>query len=84
MEFDPKILVSVASALGAGLAIGLGAIGSGIGIGIAASKFIESIARQPESMGQTRTWFIVAYALCETQTLFAFLFAIMLWGKVGG
>ena len=84
MEFDPKILVSVASALGAGLAIGLGAIGSGIGIGIAASKFIESIARQPESIGQTRTWFIVAYALCETQTLFAFLFAIMLWGKVGG
>ena len=84
MQFDPKILVSVASALGAGLAIGLGAIGSGIGIGIAASKFIESIARQPESMGQTRTWFIVAYALCETQTLFAFLFAIMLWGKVGG
>jgi F-type H+-transporting ATPase subunit c len=84
MEFDPKILVSVASALGAGLAIGLGAIGSGIGIGIAASKFIESIARQPESMGQTRTWFIVAYALCETQTLFAFVFALMLWGKVGG
>jgi F-type H+-transporting ATPase subunit c len=84
MEFDPKILVSVSSALGAGLAIGLGAIGSGIGIGIAASKFIESIARQPESIGQTRTWFIVAYALCETQTLFAFLFAIMLWGKVGG
>jgi F-type H+-transporting ATPase subunit c len=84
MEFDPKILVSVASALGSGLAIGLGAIGSGIGIGIAASKFIESIARQPESIGQTRTWFIVAYALCETQTLFAFLFAIMLWGKVGG
>jgi F-type H+-transporting ATPase subunit c len=84
MQFDPKILVSVASALGAGLAIGLGAIGSGIGIGIAASKFIESIARQPESMGQTRTWFIVAYALCETQTLFAFVFALMLWGKVGG
>ena len=84
MEFDPKILVSVASALGAGLAIGLGAIGSGIGIGIAASKFIESIARQPESEGKTRTWFLVAYALCETQTLFAFLFAIMLWGKVGG
>lgn len=84
MEFDPKILVSVAAALGAGLAIGLGAIGSAIGIGLAASKFIESIARQPESIGQTRTWFIVAYALCETQTLFAFVFAILLWGKVGG
>jgi F-type H+-transporting ATPase subunit c len=81
---DPKVLVSAASALGAGLAIGLGAIGSGIGIGVAASKFIESIARQPESMGQTRTWFLVAYALCETQTLFAMLIALMLFGKIGG
>jgi F-type H+-transporting ATPase subunit c len=84
MEFDPKILVSVASALGAGLAVGLGAIGSAIGIGIAAGKFIEAIARQPESMGTTRTWFIFAYALCETQTIFAMLFAFLLYMKVGG
>jgi F-type H+-transporting ATPase subunit c len=84
MNFDPKVLISAASALGAGLAIGLGAIGSGIGIGIAASKFIESIARQPESQGATRTWFLVAYALCETQTLFAMLIALMLFGKIGG
>jgi F-type H+-transporting ATPase subunit c len=81
---DPKMLVSATSALGAGLAIGLGAIGSGIGIGIAAGKFIEAIARQPESEGKTRTWFLVAYALCETQTLFAFLISIMLFGKIGG
>jgi F-type H+-transporting ATPase subunit c len=81
---DPKMLVSATSALGAGLAIGLGAIGSGIGIGIAAGKFIESIARQPESQGKTMTWFLVAYALCETQTLFAFLIAIMLFMKIGG
>lgn len=80
---DPKTLVSAASALGAGLAIGLGAIGSGIGIGVAASKFIESIARQPESEGKTRTWFLVAYALCETQTIFAMLIAFLLLAKVG-
>jgi F-type H+-transporting ATPase subunit c len=84
MNFDPKMLLSAASALGAGLAIGLGAIGSGIGIGIAASKFIEAIARQPESEGKTRTWFLVAYALCETQTLFAMLIALMLLGKTSG
>jgi F-type H+-transporting ATPase subunit c len=80
---DPKALVSAASALGAGLAIGLGAIGSGIGIGVAASKFIESIARQPESQGKTTTWFMVAYALCETQTIFAMLIAFLLLAKVG-
>jgi F-type H+-transporting ATPase subunit c len=81
---DPKMLVSAASALGAGLAIGLGAIGSGIGIGIAASKFIEGIARQPESASKTTTWFLVAYALCETQTIFAMVIAFILLGKVGG
>lgn len=84
MNFDPKVLISAASALGAGLAIGLGAIGSAIGIGLAASKYIESIARQPESQKKTMTWFLVAYALCETQTLFAMLIALMLFGKIGG
>ena len=78
------MLVSAAAALGAGLAIGLGAIGSGIGIGVAASKYIESIARQPESQQKTMTWFLVTYALCETQTLFAMLIALMLFGKIGG
>ncbi len=84
MNIDPKMIVSAAAALGAGLAIGLGAVGSALGIGIAASKFIESIARQPESESKTRTWFLVTYALCETQTLFAFLIAMMLFGKIGG
>jgi F-type H+-transporting ATPase subunit c len=84
MEFDPKTLISAASALGSGLAIGLGAIGSGIGIGIAASKFIESNARQPESQSKNLVWFLVAYALCETQTIFALVIAFMLLGKTGG
>lgn len=83
MTMDPKMIISAAAALGAGLAIGLGAVGSALGIGIAASKFIESIARQPESESKTRTWFMVTYALCETQTLFALLIAFMLFGKIG-
>jgi F-type H+-transporting ATPase subunit c len=81
---DPKMLIAAASALGAGLAIGLGAIGSGIGIGIAASKFIEGNARQPESEKKNTIWFLVAYALCETQTIFALVIAFMLLGKTGG
>jgi F-type H+-transporting ATPase subunit c len=78
---DPKMLVSATSALGAGLAVGLSAIGSAIGIGIAAGKLIEAIARQPESEKKVRTWFLIAYALCETQLLFAFVIAIMLLSK---
>jgi F-type H+-transporting ATPase subunit c len=78
MQFDPKILISAAALLGMGLAVGLA-----IGIGIFSGKFIESIARQPESIGQTRVWFFLAYAFCETQTIFAMLFALILLGKVG-
>jgi len=69
MNFDPKMLVSAASALGAGLAIGLGAIGSGIGIGIAASKYIESIARQPESQKKTMTWFFSGVCIMRNPDL---------------
>jgi F0F1-type ATP synthase membrane subunit c/vacuolar-type H+-ATPase subunit K len=31
-----------------------------------------------------RTWFILGFVFMETQTLYAFIFAIMLFGKVGG
>ena len=46
---DPNVMISAAYAIGGGLTIGLGVIGSAIGIGVAAGKFIEAIARQPES-----------------------------------
>ena len=81
-SLDPKMLISAASALGAGLAIGLGAIGSGIGIGVAASKYLESNSRQPESQKKNLVWFMVAYALCETQNLFALLIAFLLFFKI--
>jgi F-type H+-transporting ATPase subunit c len=76
---DPKLLIGAFAALGAG-----GAIGSAIGIGIANGKLIEAIARQPESEKKVRTWFILGFVFMETQTLYAFIFAIMLFGKVGG
>ena len=79
---DPKVLVSAACALGAGLAIGLGAIGSGLGIGTATGKYLESVARQPEAEGKLRPWFLLGLIFCETVTLYAFVIAIMLFGKV--
>jgi F-type H+-transporting ATPase subunit c len=78
---DSKTIVSAAAAIGAGIAIGLGAIGSGLGIGNATGKILEGIARQPETEGKLRTWFILGAVLCETVTLYAFVIAIMLVGK---
>ena len=83
MLADPKALISAAAALGTGLAIGLGAIGSGVGIGIATSKYLESVARQPEAEGKLRPWFILGVVFCETVTLYSLLIAFMLFGKIG-
>ena len=46
MEFIAQ--VQAFTALGIGLIVGLGAMGAALGIGIMGSKFLESIARQPE------------------------------------
>ncbi len=80
---NSQTMVSAFAALGAGIAIGLGAIGSAIGIGIANGKLIESIARQPSSEKKGRTWFLLGFVFMETQTLYAFVIAIMLFQKVG-
>ena len=42
-------IISGASVIAAGLAIGLAAIGPGIGQGTAAAQAVEGLARQPEA-----------------------------------
>lgn len=69
-------------AIGAGIAVGVAAMGSGIGQGIAAGKTMESIARQPELTGTLRTLMILALAFIETLTIFGFVIAFMLYGKM--
>ena len=49
------------AAIGAGLA----AVGAGIGIGRIGGSALESMARQPEMMGDIRTNMIIAAALVE-------------------
>ena len=41
-------LIQANTAIAAGLMIGLGALGACIGMGIMGSKYLESMARQPE------------------------------------
>ncbi|KAL4010228.1 hypothetical protein IC575_030366 [Cucumis melo] len=46
-------LISAASVIAAGLAVGLASIGPGIGQGTAAGQAVEGIARQPEAEGKS-------------------------------
>jgi F-type H+-transporting ATPase subunit c len=70
-------------ALGAGLAIGLGALGCGIGQGIAGANAVQGIARNPGAAGSIQTPMIIALALIESISLYAFVIAFQLQGKIG-
>ncbi len=60
------------AAIGAGLAV----IGAGIGIGNIGAKAMESIARQPEAVGEIRSNMILMAALIEGAALIAILLSI--------
>ncbi len=59
------------AAIGAGLAV----IGAGIGIGQIGGKAMESIARQPEAVGDIRANMILTAALVEGAALVAMVLA---------
>jgi F-type H+-transporting ATPase subunit c len=66
------------TALGAGLAVGLGAIGTGIGQGNAVGKALEAIARQPEAKGDIQTNMFAGLAVIESLAIYALVIAILL------
>jgi F-type H+-transporting ATPase subunit c len=59
--------------LGAALGAGLAALAAGVGIGKIGSSALESIARQPEAVGDIRSNMIVAAALIEGVAFFAII-----------
>lgn len=61
------------AALGAGLA----AVGAGIGIGRIGGSALESIARQPEAVGDIRANMILAAALVEGAAFFAMVVGLL-------
>jgi F-type H+-transporting ATPase subunit c len=61
------------AALGAGLA----ALGAGVGIGRIGGSALESIARQPESLGDIRANMILAAALVEGAAFFAMVIGLL-------
>ena len=69
-------------ALGAALAIGLSAIGVGIGQGLAASKALDSMARQPELRSKLQSTMILAMGFMEALAIYGLVIAFMLIAKI--
>lgn len=69
-------------AIAAALAIGLSTIGAGIGQGIAASRAIESMARQPEMKSKLQTTMILAMGIMEALAIYGLLIAFIILGKM--
>ncbi len=64
--------------MGAGIGAGIAAVGAGIGIGRIGGSAMESIARQPEAVGDIRTNMIVAAALIEGVAFFAIVVCLLI------
>lgn len=64
--------------LGAGFGASIAAIGAGIGIGQIGRGAVESIARQPEAVGDIRSNMIVAAALIEGVAFFAIVVCLLI------
>jgi F-type H+-transporting ATPase subunit c len=60
-------LISIGKGLGAGLTV----VGAGLGIGRIGGSMTESMARQPEVLGNIQTGAIILAALIEGAALFA-------------
>nr|YP_010338079.1 AtpH [Erythrolobus coxiae]UNJ17664.1 AtpH [Erythrolobus coxiae] len=71
-------IVSAASVVGAGLAVGLAAIGPGIGQGTAAAQAVEGISRQPEAEGKIRSTLLLCLAFMEALTIYGLVVALCL------
>jgi F-type H+-transporting ATPase subunit c len=64
--------------MGAGIGAGIAAIGAGIGIGRIGGSAMDSIARQPEAVGDIRSNMIVAAALIEGVAFFAIVVCLLI------
>ncbi len=64
--------------MGAGIGAGLAVVGAGIGIGNIGKGALESIARQPEAIGDIRSNMIIAAALVEGVAFFAIVVCLLI------
>jgi F-type H+-transporting ATPase subunit c len=71
------LLAEVGNGLAA-IGSGLAATGAGIGIGLIGSNALQSMARQPESLGDLRATMILAIAFIEGPALFAIVIGMLI------
>ncbi|KAF6155731.1 hypothetical protein GIB67_007168 [Kingdonia uniflora] len=71
-------LIFGASAIVAGLAIGLASIGPGFGQGTATSQAAEGIVRQLEARGKIRGTLLFSLAFMEALTIYGLVVALAL------
>ncbi|PHT97211.1 30S ribosomal protein S2, chloroplastic [Capsicum chinense] len=71
-------LISAASVIAAGLAVGLASIGPGVGQGSSAGQAVEGIARQPEAEGKIRGTLLLSLAFMEASTIYGLVVALAL------
>lgn len=69
-------------AIAAALAIGLSAVGVAVGQGMAASRALESMARQPELQSKFQSTMILAMGFMEALAIYGLVIAFMLVGKM--
>ena len=55
----------------------MGAIGGAIGVGVAASKYLEGIARQPELQGYLLGQFFIMMALVDALPIISLAFGLI-------
>ncbi len=68
--------------LGAGVAIGVAALGGGLGQGRTVASAMDGIARNPAAQQKMFVPMILGLVFIETLTLFSFVVAFQLVGKV--
>ncbi len=64
--------------LAGAIAMGLGALGAAIGIGSLGSKFLESIARQPELLPMLRTQMFIVMGLVDALPIISLAIGLFL------
>ena len=57
--------------------VGMGAVGGAIGVGVAASKYLEGIARQPELQGYLLGQFFIMMALVDALPIISLAFGLI-------
>ncbi len=77
MEIISILLDAAMAYMGAGIGAGIAVIGAGLGIGRIGGTALESMARQPEAIGDIRASMIVAAALVEGAAFFGIIVCLL-------